>query len=168
MSGLVTLERLKELLDYDPETGIFVWRVTRGGNSKEGWPAGRMGTGKAAGYMRINVDGREYKAHRLAWFYVTEEWPKLQIDHENTIASDNRFDNLRLATGGQNKANSKVYKNSKSGIKGVSWRAGAEKWVAVIYVGRKQRFLGYFDNIGDAAAAYRKAAQEHFGAFART
>lgn len=167
MREVITLDRIKQRLDYDPETGIFVWLDTLGGKCLKGWPAGRMGTGKAAGYLRITVYGREYKAHRLAWFWMTGEWPENQIDHINGNPSDNRWSNLRLATQNQNKQNSGVYKNSKSGVKGVSWHLATGMWRAVIQVNRKQVYLGRFEDINDAARAYQQAAEKHFGTFSR-
>lgn len=166
MSKAISWERLKERLDYDPETGIFVWRETLGGHCRKGWPAGRMGTGKAANYLRVTVDGREYKASRLAWFWMTGEWPAHQVDHIND--QSNRWSNLRLATQSQNKANSRVYKNSKSGIKGVSWNASSKKWNASIQVDGILHHLGRFENINDAALAYKIAAEKYFGEFSRT
>ena len=168
MKPTVTIDRLKECLNYSPITGVFTWRHTVGGNCKKGFPAGRAGTGKAAGYWRINVDGREYKYHRLAWFYMTGEWPKDQIDHINGDPSDNRFSNLREATPTQNKANSGAYKNSKSGFKGVSLDGRKRKWISVIQINKKQTYLGQFDEIEDAILAYKKAAETHFGSFSRT
>jgi len=168
MNTELTLERLKERLDYSPETGIFVWRETFSGMCRKGWPAGRQGTGKAAGYMRINVDGVEYKAHRLAWFYVTGEWPKGQLDHINMVGTDNRLANLRECTQSQNKANSRVYKNSKSGVKGVTWRKDRNCWQACIQKDGKQKHLGFFGDINSAASAYKKAAEAMYGDFHRT
>lgn len=164
----LTLERLKARLIYNPETGIFVWTETFSGTCRQGWPAGRMGTGKSANYLRITVDGREYRAHRLAWLWMTGEWPISQIDHINGRGDDNRWSNLRSATQSQNKANSPVYRNSKSGIKGISWNASSRKWNASIQVNKKLIHLGRFADINDAAKAYKLAAEKYFGSFSRT
>jgi HNH endonuclease len=164
---MLTHTELKSLLSYDPEAGVFVWLTTRGGRCRQGCIAGRRGTGKASGYIRLNVNGREYKAHRLAWFYMTGEWPPEQIDHRNMDGTDNRWVNLRLATQSQNKANSRVYANSKSGFKGVTWRADHKKWQSTISANKKQRHLGYFERVEDAVKAYRTAADELFGEYHR-
>lgn len=168
MSEPISWERLKERLDYFPETGVFVWRETFGGTCRKGWPAGRPGTGKASGYTRITVDLREYKAHRLAWLWMTGEWPVGQIDHINGRGTDNCWSNLRLATQSQNKGNSRVYKNNMSGVKGVSWNKEVRKWNAVIQVDGTSHQLGRFKNFDDAARAYKLAAEKHFGEFSRT
>jgi HNH endonuclease len=164
----ITVERLKERVSYDLDTGVFVWIETLGGKCRKGWPAGRLGTGKASGYVRITIDGREYKVHRLAWLWMTGEWPIEQIDHRNGNPSDNRWVNLRLATQSQNKANSGAYRNSKSGVKGVSWNKLARKWNSAIQVDGKQIHLGRFEKIEDALAAYQIAAKGNFGEFSRT
>jgi len=164
----LTVEFLKSRVTYDPETGIFVWCNGYGG-VREGFPAAKPCSGeRAKGYSRVVIDSREYKAHRLAWFYMTGEWPPDQIDHVNGIGSDNRWVNLRLANQSQNKANSRAYINSKSQIKGVIWSARDQIWLATIHVNGKQVYLGRFTDVREAAKAYRKAAEEYFGAFSRT
>lgn len=167
MTDKITQERLKERVSYNPETGIFVWRETFSGTCREGWPAGRPSTGRAAGYLRITIDAREYKAHRLAWLWMTGEWPAKQIDHRNGDGSDNRWSNLRACSQSQNKGNSKVYKNSKTGIKGVSLHSATGKWHAVIQVNKKSIYLGRFTEIDDAVEAYRQASEKYFGEFSR-
>lgn len=167
MTDKITQAELKARLDYDPETGIFVWRETFCGAALKGWPAGRPGTGRAAGYIRITINRREYKAHRLAWLWMTGEWPARQIDHRNTIGTDNRWSNLRACTQSQNKANAKAYKTSKTGIKGVSLHSATGKWHATIQVNKKTIYLGRFTEINDAARAYQQAADKYFGEFSR-
>jgi len=108
-SGL-TAERLREVVTYDPLTGIFRWRVTRG-CAKAGAVAGGP---EKKGYLRISIDGRRFKAHRLAWLYVKGCWPVDQIDHENGRNADNRFDNLREANNPLNSANAAIPKTRAS------------------------------------------------------
>ena len=99
----LTVERLRELLSYDPATGKFLWRVGR-----QCMRAGAVaGATEVQGYRVIKIDGKIYKAHRLAWLYVTGEWPPEEIDHKNTDPQDNVWSNLRLATHSQNQANAK-------------------------------------------------------------
>jgi hypothetical protein len=85
----LTAERLRELLNYDPDTGVFTWRVRPVHSHRVGDIAGSVRTTR--GYRLIGVAGRVYKAHRLAWLYMMGEWPKDQIDHINRDPSDNRF-----------------------------------------------------------------------------
>lgn len=161
---MLTQERLKELLSYDPETGLFTRLVGRSGpNARAGDIAG-CDNGK--GYIRIYVDGKPYKAHRLAWFYMTGEWVP-EVDHENTIKSDNRWDNLRKATRGQNRGNTRAYKNNTSGLKGVSFNKRTARWAAQIQKDGVKVGLGYYATAEDAHAAYVIAAKKYFGEFAR-
>ena len=111
----LTLDRLREVLSYDHETGIFTWLKFKAG-VRCGSRAGYLGT---SGYRRIRIDGEEYKSSRLAWLYMTDEWPKNLIDHINTDKSDDRFSNLREATVSQNGANRLAQRNNRIGIKGV-------------------------------------------------
>jgi hypothetical protein len=161
---MITQRRLRDLLSYDPETGIFRWRVSRG-KAKSGAVAGSIN--KSTGYRIIMLFGRRYKAHRLAWFYMKGEWPVDKIDHRNTIRNDNRFKNLREATAAGNQHNSGRRRNNRSGYKGVDFKAGCGKWRAAITVNSRQMHLGYFTDIDAAAAAYAAAAAQYHGEFAR-
>lgn len=155
---------VRSLLNYDPQTGIFTWRVARGRLAKAGSVAG---CAKPCGHIAIKISGTAYLASRLAWVVMTGRDPELDPDHENGVPGDNRWVNLRLATFSQNKANSRRYRNNKSGFKGVSWNARYQKWVAQIGDNKKVIHLGYFDSQEVAYAAYLTAAAERFGEFAR-
>lgn len=122
----MTQERLKELLDYDPETGVFEWRVDRGGSVKAGRSAGGI---DRKGYVKIVVDGRAYRGHRLAWLYVYGRFPAQETDHINLIKADNRISNLREATRSNNCANKKPY---RSGLKCAYWKSRIRRWTAQI------------------------------------
>jgi hypothetical protein len=164
MADDLTLERLKSRLHYSPETGQFTRLVSRG--------TGRAGLITAAvdsnGHIQIRVDKKRYRAHRLAWFYMTGCWPAAQIDHINGIRADNRWENLREATNTQNVINGKLRDDNPTGFKGVTLDSeGRRKWRARITVDGKQRFLGYFDTPEAAAEAYKAAAVAAFGQFAR-
>jgi hypothetical protein len=149
-------ERLRELLAYDPETGAFTWRV--------GQRAGKVaGSVHSKGYARIWVGGRSYRAHRLAWLYVTGAWPVAQLDHANGARDDNRFVNLREATNAENGHNRKT--NNPCGFKGV--RQQKKRWCARIGKNGRRIFLGLFATPEEAHAAYVAAATEHHGEFAR-
>lgn len=157
----LTHARLKELLEYDPSTGVFKWIAQRG-RSKAGDVAG---ADHHSGYWRIRIDGILHNAHRLAWLYMTGAWPEHDIDHINNIKSDNRFANLRKATRSQNIANRAVPHPNPTGFKGV--RFNGASYTASITVKRKARFLGAFDTPEEASAAFSRAAAEAFGEFAR-
>lgn len=152
---------LKRILHYEPETGVFTWLVRRKGKIRDDRIAG---TPDKDGYIQIGIDRRRYKAHRLAWFYVTGGWPDLFIDHINEVPADNRFANLREATNSQNLHNMGPRKGRT--VRGASYNKRRQRWQSRIRAGGKAVHLGYFDSEADAAAAYAKAATELFGEFA--
>lgn len=156
MKSELTLERLHAILAYDPLTGHFTAKVPRG-RVKAGE---RCGYGSVHGYRQIRVDGVIYYEHRLAWFYSTGEWPD-EIDHRNEIKSDNRIQNLREASRGENLQNrSKAYKNNATGILGVSWNESTSKWTARIVVDGERHLLGEFDDPESAKMAYQEAKRK--------
>lgn len=159
----LTAERLREVLDYDPETGVFRWRKLRHRPAKD--VGSIAGCPKGDGYWVIMVDRRRYRAHRLAWLYMTGAWPKLDIDHKNGIEDDNRFVNLREATQMQNQRNCRRHRHNTSGFKGVR-RRGA-RWEACIKHAGRVLYLGIFEAPADAHAAYCRAAIEIDPEFAR-
>ena len=126
MSSL-TRERLRELLEYDPVSGVFIWTVGRRGTAKKGTIAGRV---NSKGYREISIDGRRYKAHRLAWLHEHGYWPKHQIDHINRGRDDNRILNLRDVVQSVNLANTGPQKNNTSGVKYV--HKSGNRWVVSI------------------------------------
>lgn len=159
----LTHDRLLAVLHYDPSTGKFTWRVRTSFRIMIGDEAGSM----TYGYIEIGIDGVRYMAHRLAWFYMTGEWPDRQIDHRDTIRSNTRWGNLRLATNGQNVCNSGIRKNNTSGFKGVSFSKAIGRWHARIMVEGELHLLGYFDTPEQAYAVYAAKAVELHGEFAR-
>lgn len=167
----LTQERLKEVLDYNKETGIFVWKVVNSRRISVGKIAGNIHKGEGD-YQRINItiDNTRYKAHRLAWFYVYGEWPEKDLDHINGNSLDNRICNLRECDRYQNMSNSKMKKSNKLGIKGVSLedRYGrTPRYYSRIMCHRKVIHLGYFGTVEEAALAYKNAALKYHGEFAR-
>lgn len=164
------LHNIREYLSYDQDTGAFTW-IKRPAHTRiqVGDAAGSL---DSDGYLRIKFGGIEYRAGRLAWFFVTGQMPPddLHVDHRNLSKTDNRFDNLRLATVSQNNRNRAALprENRHSRYKGVSRFKSTGKWMASIYVNGKLRFLGTFRNEEDAARAYDEAANQHFGEFSRT
>ena len=158
----LTQERLKELLSYDPETGVFRWRIPRQG-TQVGAIAGHLGRV----YWRFMIEYRIYNAHRLAWLYAHGRWPAAEIDHINGVPSDNRLCNLREATREENGRNYKTPTTNTSGFKGVSYHRMARKWHSRIRSKGVLISLGYFDSAEAASAAYEKKAEEIFGEFRR-
>jgi hypothetical protein len=160
---MLTAERLRELLDYCPESGVFTRRVSRG-RAKAGSVAG---CDDHKGHLVIVVDGRLYQAHRLAWLYVTGHWPKHEVDHVDGDGLRNAWTNLRSATHAENMRNSRRPRHNTSGFKGVSWHKRSQAWRAYIKKDRRAIHLGTFATPEAAHAAYVAAAQEHHGEFAR-
>ena len=160
----VTQARLKEVLSYDPATGIFRWKVSTSRIIKVGAQAGAM---SHSGYRYICVDHRIYKANRLAWFYMTGQFPEKYVDHKDLDKTNDRWLNLRLADCSQSAANRGAFRNGTSGFKGVSWREDHKKWGAHIGKSNRKRHLGYFDTREEAALAYRDAAEKLHGEFGR-
>jgi hypothetical protein len=158
----------RALLAYEPETGNFRWLVTR--NSFAGKAkAGAIAGSPKDGYVQIICAKKQWRAHRLAWAFMTGELPikGLEIDHINLNRSDNRWANLRLVTRSQNMMNGNIQSNNKSGHAGVSWAKQIRKWDARITVNRKPILLGKFSDIESAIAARQAAEIEHFGQYSR-
>ena len=158
MAQELTQERLKEVLHYDPETGVFTWKVATNNRVN----IGDVASTEDSGYRRIQVDGSKHFAHRLAWLYVFGEIPEGKIDHHDRNPSNNRIANLRPATSSQNGLNRRRHSNNTSGYVGVTWNKKAQKWQAQIKVGLQYHCLGCFNDILDAVAA-RKAAEITLG-----
>lgn len=159
----LTAERLREVLHYDPETGVFTRRL-----ACKGRHAGTVAGGKRGlGYASITIDGEAHYAHRLAILYVTGAWPAVHVDHVNGKRSDNRIANLRDATVSQNHANKAKSADKTSPYKGVHWSRERCKWVAQIKKDGRGITLGRFDCAEDARDAYLVAARRIFGEFAR-
>lgn len=156
---MLTLERLKSVLRYDPETGRWTNLVTRA-RARAGDEAGNR---DAIGRHRIMLDGVHYRSSRLAYLYMKGEWPPHQIDHKNGDATDDRWENLRPATNQQNGWNTKPY--NRIGLKGVVKKR--RQYQARIFFNGKLRHLGFFPTAQEAHDAYKLAALEHFGEFAR-
>lgn len=155
---------LKELLDYNKDTGVFTWKKPTSKKMKAGDVAGSK---NSSGYICICINSKLYLAHRLAWLYEYGNMPENCIDHINGITIDNRICNLREATLSQNQHNRKAQKNNKSGFKGVSWHKRIKKWYAVIKHQHKLIYLGYYDTPEKASEAYKSKAIELAGQFAK-
>ena len=160
---MLTAERVRELLDYDPETGEFRWKVRTSLSVRPGYVAGCEHTDQSGKeYRVIKVGGKFYKAHRLAWLVTHGEFPPEQIDHIDGNGLNNRLDNLRAVSHAENQRNQRKYSNNTTGVVGVYWTKDRHKWRAMIAVNRKDIHLGYFTNKDEAVAA-RKAAELKYG-----
>ncbi len=160
----ITIERLREILHYDPEAGTFTWLKS---NSTKGLIGKRAGYVDAhQGYRRVNLGGKCYREQRLAWFYMKGEWPIGDVDHIDGNKSDNRWINLRQATRSQNMCNKGVRCDSKSGLKGIS--SSKKRWTASIQVNGKLIYLGSCATPEEAHRLYGDAAQKYHGEFARS
>lgn len=156
------LEEIKENIQYDPGTGLFML-VRDKSNVKSGQIAGSL---CGNGYIRIVVNYKRYYAHRLAWLFVNGTWPANDIDHINGIKTDNRYSNLRDATKSNNQHNRSTPRNNTSGIKGVCWDKHANKWLASCKIEGVGHHIGLFTCISDAEKAVREFRENHHGKFA--
>jgi hypothetical protein len=147
---MLTLNRLKELVRYEPDTGHFVSL----GNSSRRKAGLIMGSPRPDGYLSLGVDKRTYLGHRLAFFYMTGRWPTREIDHIDRDRMNNRWDNLREATGTQNQANRGMQSNNTSGYRGVSWDKSRQKWAVRTQYKGSVKTLGRHDTPEEAARAY--------------
>jgi hypothetical protein len=158
----ITADSLKAVLDYDRDTGLFRWKVRAARNVFPGAVAGVSGQ---RGYVHITIEGKQYRAHRLAWLYAHGRIPEC-IDHINGNPSDNRLSNLREATASQNAMNCPRGRNNSTGIKGVYLNRAIGRYGVSLMVGGKSQFLGYFASVEDAARTLRSARATACGEFA--
>lgn len=160
MNVMLTADEVRQLLDYSPETGLWTRRITTGYRWKAGSVVGSIDI--SDGYLKIYVNGKLYLSHRLAWLYVTGEWPNGRIDHINGVRTDNRICNLRESTASENGQNRKfLHMNNTSGETGVSWHKQSGKWQAYVTVNRKRIFLGCYERIDDAVESARNGRLKH-------
>lgn len=174
---LPTPEVLRQLLDYDPETGALTWKprpahffsgskfsaehASANWNSRwAGKPAFTANTG--GGYLHGSVLGSSYRAHRVIWALTHGEWPECDIDHINHNRSDNRLVNLRAVDRAENLRNSSKRSDNTSGVNGVYRNKRLGKWQAYIRAEGKMLYLGVFEHLSDAVLA-RKKADAEFG-----
>lgn len=159
---MITQKELKSILNYNPDTGIFTWAIKPNRSIKIGDIAGSL---EGRGYHRIMLNRKAYKTHRLAWLYVYGEFPLNEIDHIDQNKTNNKINNLRECSRGNNNCNILNRKNNKSGYKGVSWNKAKGKWISQIQSNKQKIFLGSFDCQKKAHIAYCEAANKYHGEF---
>ena len=159
---MITQQRLREVVDYHPETGEFTWRPRVAGDTDDpakvsAWNtryAGKPAGCRTHGYIRLSIDDEKHYAHRMAWLYVTGEMPEL-LDHINRDGTDNRFENLRIADKRLNNVNSDR-KDNTSGYRGVRPSANGKRWVVQhLRPGHTNKYIGTYDTVEEAVAVYR-------------
>lgn len=159
----LTVDLLNELFEYDKETGDLIWKEPKAnGKVKKGDIAGCV---DSHGYIKIDLNYKKHRAHRLVFLMHKGYLPKT-IDHINGNRSDNRIENLRAVTAGQNQHNRKINSNNTSGYKGVSWNTRTKTWKATVALERKRIHLGFYKTPEEADAVIRKAREELHGSFA--
>lgn len=157
---MLTQERLKEILHYDPATGIFTWIVSPSKNVKSGSVPGTLYKNHSGNeYLRVTIKRRHYRLHRLAWLYVYGDFPEL-IDHINGNGLDNRIENLRSVSSSENSRNTKLSVKSKYCVHGIT--KVKNRYKVVIGYQMKQIYIGSFRSVDDAVRA-RKDAELKYG-----
>lgn len=152
MTTALQIERLRALYRYEPATGNFIRLIAIGHHDTH--RAGKISgcVCKKSGYVLLRIDGTLYRAHRLAWLYMTGEWPVNDVDHENRVRSDNRWANLRPATRAQNLQN-RITSRGRAGLLGVRTRSSG-RFNASITVDGRTHDLGWFSDPHTAHATY--------------
>lgn len=162
----MTRDELKQLVNYNPETGKFTRRFIRPAPVSRISIGDEIGHKTGKGYLVASLDRKKYFLHRMAWLYVYGRHPEGEIDHINRNKSDNRISNLRECTRGQNLANQSIRTDNTSGTIGVYWSKQAKKWQAYINFGNSRIHLGLHDKIDDAVQARLAAEKKYLGEFA--
>ena len=160
MNNELTQKEVRRILYYDKTTGIFTWKVNPGKGNYRRKKAGDIAGYRAnSGYVMIGINGKHYKASRLAFLYVKGYFPENKVDHKDQVKHHDWWDNLREVSTTCNARNTGNRSTSKSGVKGVSFHKATGKWYANIMVNGKTRNLGYHSSIMEAAC-HRLAAEQ--------
>lgn len=155
---MLTQERLKQVVSYNPDNGVFTRILALSNCVKVG---DILGGDNGRGYLRTRIDGKLYMNHRLAWLYVYGSMPEFEIDHINHNKKDNRIANLRSCTRSENSRNSPIGIRNKSGIVGVQYRERDRKFYATITNNKKKIHIGVYETAEDALLAYNDAARKY-------
>lgn len=151
--SLLSHDELISLLAYDHINGKFYWVNGNKRVKKNGIAGHKM----SDGYIRIIINGIQYKAHRLSWFYMTKEWPKSQIDHINRNKSDNSWKNLRCVSGSENMTNTGIRSDNTSGTKGVYWHKTKNRWIVQITINKRKLQIGRYKDFELASLVSEEA-----------
>ena len=161
---MLTAERAREVLAYDPNTGSLTWKVALSNRVIAGKKAGgRCDFGR----LNISIDGKRYKYHRVCWLIHYGKWPNGELDHIDCNSSNNAISNLREASGSQNSANKRLWLRNKTGVKGVHWAKCNKMWVAEVFHKGERVYQKYFHSFDDAKRARKIAFENFYGEFAR-
>ena len=169
---MIVAALIREIIHYEPESGVMTWhprslnwfpsaRIMKGWNSRLAGKSA-LDCRDAYGYRVGRIQNRMYKAHRVAWAYYYGEWPEKHIDHVNHDRADNRIENLRAVDSAGNQRNMARFRTNTSGVTGVYWHKGSEKWTAQVSVEGASQYLGIFPTLDDAANA-RASAERLYG-----
>lgn len=159
---MLTVERLKELLTYDPETGYF----TRNNNTGKFKAGSTSGWTNGLGYYFLSIDGKTYLGHRLVFFLELGDWPK-EVDHIDGNPSNNKRSNLRIVTSAQNSWNTVKHKDNTSGYKNVFWSNEHQKYRARFMINGKNIEVGLFDDPKEASEKVSEIRAKYHGEFSR-
>jgi hypothetical protein len=159
---MITQQELKEILNYDKDTGIFTWKIA---TSNRVYVGKEVSSKRNTGYISIGIKNKDYLVHRLAWLYVYGYLPKY-IDHINSIRADNRIENLREVTKTQNNQNSVIRKNNTSKVKNVAWHKQCKKWHVSLCVNNKRISFGLYDDLDLASLVAQEARNKYHKEYA--
>jgi hypothetical protein len=156
---MLTADHLREIIHYDPETGVFTWRIRPSQRTFAGDVTGVAV--RKDGYCSVKIGRQSYKAHRLAWLYMTGEWPEHEVDHRDRNRANNVWRNLRAATKKQNQENRTPRRDSSSGVTGVLWSNRDQAWRATIVIEGRKRHIGTRKVLSEAVALRAAASRQH-------
>lgn len=171
IDGSLTADQLREVLDYYPSTGMFIWKPRKAGEKFNTWAGRRAGChkkGPSHDYIVIRINYQLYRAHRLAWLWMTGEWPEFEVDHRDGNGLNNKWRNLRIATSSQSKMNTRKRSDNTTGHKGVWFEKRRNQWIAEVWANGKKHQIGSFPTAEIAKSARDHAARRLHGKFART
>lgn len=175
IEDVLTVAELRDLITYDPQSGVLTWRTRDGASSFNARFAGKpVGCLCSLGYIKfsLKIGERVYTllGHRIAAALHLDRWlePSEEVDHKNGVRNDNRWENLRICSRAENGKNQSLFVTNTSGFKGVYFNKVRGMWLAQILVDKRRRSIGYYASAEEGARAYDKEAQAHFGEFART
>ena len=147
-SGRTMLDTMKQHVDYDPETGHFYTTGLKYSNKPKGSIAGTVH--KTKGYRYLTIKGKTYRAQRVAFLFMTGNWPSKQVDHINGIKDDNRWVNLRDVSPLINSENRGMWSTNLSGYKGVGWNKNCSKWQVLCRYKSVQLYKGLYEDVHEA------------------